>query len=111
MSIRELRRLLEGLEDTHELVLQGPRGRGPARGSVELRAAWAAARAEAQRAYEAWRAGGGAAAYAVYRAGADRADAAQDALASAAATGHPGPGLTSQKRCRGSTSVERAPNR
>jgi hypothetical protein len=84
MSIRELRRLLEDIEDTHELVLRGPRSAGPARAPDELRAAWAAARAEAHVAYEAWRARGGAEAYAVYRAAADRADAAQEALAVAA---------------------------
>ncbi len=96
MSIRELRRLLEEIEDTHELVLPGPRSAGPARGADELRATWTAARAEASVAYAAWRAHGGAHAYAVYRAAADRADAAQDALAMAAEV-RPGSGLTSHK--------------
>jgi hypothetical protein len=43
-------------------------------------AMWSAARAEANVAYEAWCRSPGAAAYAVYRAAEDRADAAQDAL-------------------------------
>jgi hypothetical protein len=97
MSIRELRRLLEDIEDTHELVLRGPRSAGPGRQPDELRAAWAAARAEAHLAYDAWRGRGGADAYAVYRAAADRADAAQEALA-VAADSHPDRGLTSHKK-------------
>jgi hypothetical protein len=94
MSIRELRRLLEDIEDTHELVLRGPRSAGPGCQPDELRAAWAAARAEARLAYDAWRARRGAKLYAVYRAAADRADAAQDALAGAGEL-HPDRGLTS----------------
>jgi hypothetical protein len=43
-------------------------------------AMWSAARAEANLAYEAWCRSPGIAAYAVYRAAEDRADAAQDAL-------------------------------
>ena len=43
--------------------------------------AWRAAAAEANTAYDAWRASRDAGSYAVYRASADRADAAQDALA------------------------------
>ena len=43
--------------------------------------AWRAAAAEAKLAYEAWRTSRDAGSYAVYRASADRADAAQDALA------------------------------
>jgi hypothetical protein len=49
----------------------------------EIRAGWEAAREEAQWALGAWRASPGAAAYARYRAAADRADAAQDELADA----------------------------
>jgi hypothetical protein len=47
----------------------------------ELYVLWSAARAEANLAYDAWRATPGPAAYAAYRAAEDRADAAQDALA------------------------------
>ena len=43
-------------------------------------AIWSAARAEANLAYEAWCAHPGSAAYSVYRAAEDRADAAEDAL-------------------------------
>lgn len=45
---------------------------------------WAASRAEANLAYDAWSATPGALAYGAYRAAEDRADAAQDALASLA---------------------------
>jgi hypothetical protein len=47
----------------------------------ELYVLWSAARAEANIAYDAWRAFPGLDAYAAYRAAEDRADAAQDALA------------------------------
>jgi hypothetical protein len=47
--------------------------------------AWRTAEAEAVRAYEAWRSSRSAEDYAVYRACAARADAAQDALAHQAA--------------------------
>jgi hypothetical protein len=49
----------------------------------ELRHKWRAAAAEANAAYEDWRARRDAGSYAVYRACADRADAAQHALAEA----------------------------
>ena len=49
----------------------------------ELYAVWSAARAEANLAYEAWCCAPGNAAYAVYRAAEDRADAAEDALRAA----------------------------
>jgi hypothetical protein len=48
---------------------------------VERYVEWAASRAEANLAYDAWTATPGAVAYGVYRAAEDRADAAQDALA------------------------------
>lgn len=86
MSPRELRQLLEYVEDTREIVLT----RGDAVGATrrdELEAVWGAARAEANLAYDAWRAEPGASAYAVYRAAEDRADAAEDALARAARLG------------------------
>ena len=47
----------------------------------ELYVLWSVARAEANIAYDAWRAAPGADAYTSYRAAEDRADAAQDALA------------------------------
>jgi hypothetical protein len=50
---------------------------------TEIRADWEAAREEAQSALDAWRAAPGTTTYAVYRAAADRADAAQDELADA----------------------------
>jgi hypothetical protein len=46
-------------------------------------AVWSAARAEANLAYEDWCRTPGTAAYAVYRAAEDRADAAEDALLAA----------------------------
>jgi hypothetical protein len=49
----------------------------------EIHAAWLAACDEAEWALDAWRASPGKPAYAVYRAAADRADAAQDELANA----------------------------
>ena len=48
-----------------------------------LRCAWAAAEADAALAYDAWLATRDRVAFTVYRAAADRADAAQDALAAA----------------------------
>ena len=53
----------------------------------ELAYAWRVAQDEAVAAYEAWRDSAGANEYAVYRAAQDRADQAQDALASRALTG------------------------
>jgi hypothetical protein len=50
---------------------------------TEIRAGWEEAREEAQWALDAWRASPGTTSYAVYRAAADRADAAQDELADA----------------------------
>ena len=47
----------------------------------ELFALWSVARAEANLAFDGWRAVPGPEAYAAYRAAEDRADAAQDALA------------------------------
>jgi hypothetical protein len=46
----------------------------------EVYAIWCAARAEANLAYDGWRASPGVEAYVVYRAAEDRADAAQDTL-------------------------------
>jgi hypothetical protein len=52
----------------------------PAQLADERFAAWSAARAEANLAYEAWCRSPGRNSYAVYRAAEDRADAAEDAL-------------------------------
>jgi hypothetical protein len=54
----------------------------PAQVHDELFTVWSAARAEANLAYEAWCDTPGFAAYVVYRAAEDRADAAEHALAS-----------------------------
>jgi hypothetical protein len=84
MSRRDLEDLLERIEDTREIVL-GPMAPDTARDAAsELYAVWNDARHVARQAYEHWRAHPGAEAYAVYRAAADRADAAEDALALAA---------------------------
>ena len=83
MTTRELRQLLEHVEDTREIVLRGRATFGSASELDERQAVWSAARAEANLAYDAWRAAGGADAYAAYRAAEDRADAAQLALAAA----------------------------
>ena len=88
MSTRELKELLERVEDTRELIIDPAVGQETAVvGESELLAVWAAARDESRRADAEWCAHSGADRYAVYRAAADRADAAQDALAAAA----PGP--------------------
>jgi hypothetical protein len=78
MTARDLWQLLDDVDDTHELVLRGP---GSGWYGDELFAAWAAARAEANSAYETWRTAPGGAGYAAYRASEDRADAAQEAFA------------------------------
>jgi hypothetical protein len=75
MTVRHLHRLLSGLDDTCEVVVT--RGRD---GEV-LAQVWRAAEDEARDAYHLWVERRGADAYARYRAAADRADAALDALA------------------------------
>ena len=82
MSAKDLKELLADVEDTRELVLPavGPRSRHDWR-VEELYLVWSAADEEATDAYRAWRARPGRDAYLVYRAAADRADAAQVALA------------------------------
>jgi hypothetical protein len=56
--------------------------------SEELYAAWSAARAEANLAYERWCATPGRDAYVTFRAAEDRADAAEEALARCMTEGH-----------------------
>jgi len=82
MSTTELKALLDDVADTRELVLRSVASLGPAFDAVHD--AWSNAHDEAAAAYRAWRGGGGARAYAAYRAAQDREDAAQDALAAAA---------------------------
>lgn len=84
MSARQLRDLLDRVEDTGEVVITSLRS-----GDWfvdELAEAWKAAETEADYALSAWNEEGGAEAYAVYLAAADRAAAAQDTLAAATAT-------------------------
>jgi hypothetical protein len=76
MSAKDLKDLLEHLDDTHEIVL------GPvSEPDEELLMCWRDAEDEAASAYRRWRERPGAEAFAVYRAAADRAEAAQAALA------------------------------
>jgi hypothetical protein len=77
MTHPELHLLLAHLEDHGEVVLQ-------AVGRLDddpLRAGWRAAQARAEAAYADWRRRRDAESFLVYRAFADQADAAQDALA------------------------------
>jgi hypothetical protein len=75
MSVEDLRSLLDAVPDTREIVLRRLEG-----WSAE-RDAWREAHDDAVDAYGAWRAGRSRALYDAYRAAQDRADAAQDALA------------------------------
>jgi hypothetical protein len=87
MSAKDLKELLEHLDDTHEIVL-GPVIEPDDEPSVpveELLLCWRDAEDEAACAYRLWRGRPGAEAFAVYRAAADRADAAQAKLADASA--------------------------
>jgi hypothetical protein len=77
MTTKHLQQLLQDLEDTRELVF----GRD-FRDEDGLRLAWRLAHDEAARAFRAWCEFGGRAAYSVYLAAEDRADAAVAALAS-----------------------------
>lgn len=81
MSLQELKRLLDQVPDTRELVLRREAARGPAWSAVHD--AWGDAHEEAEGAWRTWRSDGGREAYLAYRAAADREDAAQDAVAAA----------------------------
>jgi hypothetical protein len=74
MTVRQLHNLLRGLDDTRELVVSRR-----VDGDV-LKDVWRAAQDEANHAYAAWRELRDTDAYLLYRAAADRADAALDAL-------------------------------
>jgi hypothetical protein len=74
MDVRQLHDLLEDIADTREVVIASA-------APDPLLSAWQAAHDEASRALAAWRAERGGEAFAAFRAAADRADAAQDALA------------------------------
>lgn len=76
--MRQLHNLLRGLDDTRELVVKKRRGDGDI-----LKEVWRAAQDEADQAYAVWRELSGLDAYLLYRAAADRADAALDALVDA----------------------------
>lgn len=77
MDIKRFRRIFDDLDDPEELVFEAE----IAYLQDLLLASWEAAAGEAQAAYELWRSRRDGESYAVYRACADRADAAQDALA------------------------------
>jgi len=89
MSTRELKDLLEHVDDTRELVFGAADEAGAGWIVGELYAVWSAARAEANLAYDAWRAAPGREGHAIYLAAEDRADAAEDALAAAVASARP----------------------
>jgi|tagenome__1003787_1003787.scaffolds.fasta_scaffold20563994_3 hypothetical protein len=74
MTVRQLHQLLRGLDDTRELVVSRPPD-----GDV-LHAVWRAAQDEADLAYADWCEHAGLESYLAYRAAADRADAALDAV-------------------------------
>lgn len=107
MTTQELRQLLEHVEDTREVVLRELDPPPEYRRRDELLVMWSAARAESNLAYEAWAAGGGSEAYAVFRAAEDRADAAQDGLVAAS---EPSGSVTSvAARFQSSTNTEQEP--
>jgi hypothetical protein len=82
MSSERLQVCFQALRSSGELVLSSAFAAGTL-DEDPLRCAWAAAEADAALAYHAWREIGDGRAFAVYRAAADRAGAAQDALAAA----------------------------
>ena len=83
MTVNQLHDMLGDLDDTRELVLDAPHGDDEHADPLLL--AWRSAARRADHALEGWRRRGGLEAYATYRALADQADAAQDALWTAAA--------------------------
>jgi len=85
MSAKDLKELLEHLDDTHEIVVLGPVEEPADEGPEALFFCWRDAEDEAAIAYRIWGEKPGLEPYAVYRAAADRAEAAQDALAAASA--------------------------
>jgi hypothetical protein len=76
MTSRRLFEYIEELTNAEDYVLSHPH-------PDPLMASWLDAEADATAAYELWQAEGDAESYAIYRAYADQADAAQDALAAA----------------------------
>jgi hypothetical protein len=78
MTPRQLRSVLESVEDLGVFVL---RAEDPAEPHGALLADWRAAADEARFAYDEWRRRRDRDSYAVYRARAEQADAAHDALA------------------------------
>jgi hypothetical protein len=86
MTPKRLRSLVDGLDHLEELVDGQPYIDSGDPCDVLLDA-WRSAEAAAVSAYAEWRQRRDSAAYAVYRALADRADAAQDALAARARQG------------------------
>jgi hypothetical protein len=78
MTVNQLHEILADLDDTRELVLES----APAEADDDpLLLAWRTAERHAAGALQRWREQGGREAFAAYRASADRAAAAQDALA------------------------------
>jgi acyl-CoA reductase-like NAD-dependent aldehyde dehydrogenase len=86
MTPKRLRSILDGLDDLSEFVLAASLELVEETGDLLL-ADWRAAASEADAAYAEWRRRRDRASYAIYRACADRADAAQDALAARATEG------------------------
>jgi hypothetical protein len=74
MTVRQLHNLLRGLDHTREIIISKTPG------DDVLRQVWRAAQDEADRAYGVWQEEPGREAYLAYRAAADRADAALDAI-------------------------------
>jgi hypothetical protein len=81
MTVHQLHEMLGDLDDRGEIVIEATH---VGDGDDPLLLAWRGAARRAAVAFDAWRRGGGPVAYAAYRAQADQADAAQDALWAAA---------------------------
>jgi hypothetical protein len=80
MNPQRIRRILNGFEDLSDVVVAGPLGDMELTADFLL-ADWRLAASDADAAYAEWRHRRDRDSYATYRACADRADAAQDALA------------------------------